>query len=214
MLFWNVVLFSSCVSWRCTVCVKASTAVKSSRMSWESRWWSSCSVWKSWSFTAACAGNPSARRTNSFKPCPALTYSTLSTQRRFNIILCFLCSSLPCVHYSGVCRRTVRRAARNVTAHRWSWDLYEVTDLPGTKRTNPAIATRLGEKDPGPSSRKLVNGTTKGFPRFPWYVCSDDTESPERCFSTQYNGINTETSSHWSMLHCRSAVISKKDETK
>lgn len=73
-----VFLRVSCALWRFTVCVKASTEASSSRVNSGRRWWSSCSAWRSWSFTAACVESPSGKRTKSCRRYPVPTFSISS----------------------------------------------------------------------------------------------------------------------------------------
>lgn len=68
----------SCVRWRSTAWAKGFIAAGGSRRSSESRWWSSCSVSRSWSSTAACVESPSGTGTKNCRPYPVPTSSISS----------------------------------------------------------------------------------------------------------------------------------------
>lgn len=99
-LHWSltaVFFSSSCLRWRCTAWVRGFIVPGGSRRSSGSRWWSSCSVWRSWSSTAACVESPSGTGTKSCRPYLVPTFSISSG-----------CSSTPwclsCVTLDFCCR--------------------------------------------------------------------------------------------------------------
>lgn len=72
----------SCARWRCTAWARGSIGAGVRRRRSGSRWWSSCSAWRSWSSTAACAASPSGTGTKNCRRCPVPTFSISSESLR------------------------------------------------------------------------------------------------------------------------------------